>query len=334
MSETGLPHFERGDWPKASDLNELSDEIGRLGNVGGDLDEDGGETYSRGTGQGSRTARVQPLVVRITAHDGEGAHSWNEQERYVDSDGNYAYRDIPSGLEGDFATNINPLRAANGGVIQIGTIVQAWRRGATLNEWVTFSIGANDRWGILVEDVSSGQTTGSKCNWYYFARNSAMSGSLGAWSPVLDSEGNQATFLVIEFGILPSDKILKAGAKIHCEQAGEDVWAPDAASCANGTDTGPNDCAGPAPTNCPPGTTPCCQDNAWTCCPDAPPCPDLHPACLAGQHEVCVDGVWICVDDNSPNGQCQGSPAFSCNGGWHICCIQTTTGPQWSCCHD
>lgn len=90
--------------------------------------------------------------------------------------------------------------------------------------------GTADRWGELTEDLVGRTTVPAKANWMRFERNESDSGSRGSWVPVIDSDGQQATFLVIDF-ILPTNKKIPAGKRIHCEQVARDLWAPDASEC-------------------------------------------------------------------------------------------------------
>lgn len=236
MSEEQLPRFIKGGPMLAEDMNKVRDEVSRQSSFLGLSGSDASQTFDGPTGRVARGARVQPIWVKVTAN-GNGAHSWIEQERYIDDEDMLAWRDAGAGLRGDY-DGANALRSAAGSILPIGTVVLAWRRGAYEDEWLCELAAGNDRWGILTEDLRGGTTEGVLANWKYFARNDADSGSLGQWASALDGNGDPAQFLVIAplGDILPSTKKLPAGRAVHCEHVGEDVWAPDASGCTTAVD--------------------------------------------------------------------------------------------------
>lgn len=90
--------------------------------------------------------------------------------------------------------------------------------------------GSTIRTGILQADLTGQTTTPVIANETYFQRNDADAGSRGSWVNKLDNANEQITFLVIDY-FMPASKKLLAGKKLGCVQIARDLYIPIVSEC-------------------------------------------------------------------------------------------------------
>lgn len=102
------------------------------------------------------------------------------------------------------------------------------------NQFIRIPVAAGGRpllrHGVLQSDLIGQTTIPVLAAEIRFRRNRATSGSHGTWENVLDKNGAQVYFKVIEY-ILESTKKLPAGRRVGCVKVARDVWVPWVSQC-------------------------------------------------------------------------------------------------------
>lgn len=176
-----------------------------------------------------------------------------------------------------------------------------------------------NKFGVVHTAINSCSLTPGLVNQYRLDFNA--DGTVRARVPVLKTDGTPEQFKALDAhgGTIPP------GHWVSCAWDNRDIWEVLSAHCTGSCVGGSNNGCQDPPPNCPPGTTPCCQNGVWNCCPESTGCQGMEPGCPEGQHAECINSNWVCVNDSG--GGCP-EPPPSCPPGFNPLCLPNNT---WAC---